>query len=401
MTKSDLLTLHEFRSRHKACFMPGTWVIEYHDRTHLPNDTFVSLGIMEIQECTPEGEAFFWFRPRSRKSLEDGSKEKQDALSLEEIWKSEEAQKGKKKKEKESQSQEEIVKAAKQLRQRAARLIHDQLAESLIRLGMLKPVFEIQSPESLDEQRFATIILDTNTLRDGTLRHLKEQFPHLQLWAIIPIVSLMEIGERVANMTSQARSDWKSAAVSLLRVRPQATIIPQEVQWIKENYPTETLELAPELLRAFRGYEQGKGDTREPDRVSINDRLILEGIKDLCRQRGISKGVYLASGDKDMSRLASLEGIRTIYPCRPVLNDYPDGIFSARYSLKTGSYFYCSIHSLLWDLAHVFSKVRARCLDGGQEGDRLDVFYYYPTKLVKAWIDDKMEVTAFGPGSIA
>jgi len=390
MPTSAIFSLDDFKLSAVGCFAPGAWVVEYHDRTHLPKDTYVSLGELEIEECTQRGDAFFWFRPRSHGSLEGGQTPKQDpetnqdlGLSIHEAWPKGEV-KGKKDP------------------KRAAKVILDQLSESMVRLGLVRPTFEIDHPEFIIQRKFAIVVLDTNALRDGAVRHLKEQFQNVQLWAIIPIVSLMEIGERIAYMTSKDRGGCKPQNSALIRIRPQVTVAPQEVKWIKENFPTETLELAPELLRTFRGYETRRDDPyRESDRVSINDRLILEGIKDLRRQRGLPEGVYLMSGDKDMSRLARLEGIHTIYPARPTLKEFPDGIRSIRYSLEARTYIFCSIHRFLWDLTHVFSKIRARCLSGPQAGHTLELFYYFPTKLVNDWVDDKLEVTDLGSGSAA
>jgi len=144
-----------------------------------------------------------------------------------------------------------------------------------------------------------------------------------------------------------------------------------------------------------------KGPDKMPDRVTINDRLILEGIKDLRRQRSFPEGVYLVSSDKDVSRLARLEGIHTIYPAVPSLQESPDGVYSVRYSLEARTYVLCSIHCFLWDLTHVFSRIRARCLSGCQAGRVLELLYYYPTKLVNDWISDKLEVREFGSGLVA
>ena len=179
------------------------------------------------------------------------------------------------------------------------------------------------------------------------------------------------------------------------------TIAPQEIKWIKERFPTETLELAPELLRTFRGYETGNDPYKEPDRISINDRLILEGIKDLRRQRNLLEGVYLMSGDKDMSWLARLEGIQTIYPEIPDIQEIPDDIYSIRYSLESQTYAVCSIHRFLWDLTHVFSKIRVRKVyrRDTQTSTELELAYYYPTKLVNDWMADRLEVTGFGSSS--
>ena len=366
----DILSLEQFKSASGAQFSKGTWIIEYHDRTHLRKDNYLPLGEIDIEECKPGQECLFWFYPRCRKKLKE---------SITDKWKNEDG-KG-----------EESI---------AAGIILDQLSESMVRLGLMKPDFEISDYESFNKRTSAVIVLDTNALRDGAVRHLKEQFPEIQMWFVIPTVSLMEIGEKVANLSSRDREGFKKNN-NIIRGRPQVTIAPQELKYIRDNFPTETLELAPELLRTFSGYEKkDKSAGKEAERISINDRLILEGIKDLRRQRNLSDGVYLMSADKDMSRLARLEGIQTIYPDMPDIQEITNGIYSIRYSLESKEYVVCSIHRFLWDLTHVFSKIRGRkCTEETRKSEKLELSYYYPTKLVNDWVNDKLEVTDFGSSS--
>lgn len=369
----SILSLDQFKTSPYARFSKGTWVVEYHDRTHLPEGTYICIGSVEIEECTTKGNCIFRFQPQRSDEIR---------TSICNAWKG---------------------KCGKSDPERATEIILDQIGESMVRLGLLQPYFEIEDRKFITDRKFATVILDTNALRTGTVRHLQEQFPRTRIWIIISAVTLMEIGEKIANMASRVRGGFKPNNSALIRNRPQVTVAPQTVMWIRDNFPTETLELAPELLRAFRGYETKKdGPHTEPDRISINDRLILEGIKDLRRQRNLSEGVYLMSGDKDLSRLARLEGIQTIYPEIPDILSFPDGVFSVRYSIESRSYVFCSIHSFLWNLTHVFSKIRVRkCNDGIQQNEQFELFYYYPTKLVNDWIDDKLEVTGFGSSSTA
>lgn len=368
-----ILSLDEFKSSPDAQFCKGTWAVEYHDRTHLCGGCFICLGKIEIEECTPNGTCFFRFDPPCSGEL---------ANSIENAWTH---VKGK----------HNVAKAVE--------TILDQLGESMARLGLLQPHFEVENRESMANGKSAIVILDTNALRKGAVRHLQEQFTMTRIWIIIPTVTLMEIGERLASVTSTAKGDPKRNKISIIRTRPQVTIAPHEVEWIKKWFPTETLELTPELMRAFRGYETRQSDVyKEPDRISINDRLILEGIKDLRRQRNLSAEVHLMSGDKDMSRLARLEGIQTIYPEIPKIQEVSNSIYSMRYSLDSKAYVVCSIHRFLWDLTHVFSKIRVRkCTEESQASTKLELFYYYPTKLVNDWVDDKLEVTGFGSGSTA
>ena len=362
------LSLEKFRSSRDAQFASGTWIVEYHDNTHLCEGVYVCLGKFEIEECLPEGHCFFQFRPQSKKDIAD---------SFNSAW------------------QCEGDKNNLDRREKAAKFVLDQLVESMVRLGFLQPYFEIDNIEFMTKRKFATVVVDTNALRNGAVRHLQEQFPATRLWVIIPTVTLMEIGEKAANIKSISNEKTKPSNSALIRSRPQVTIAPQTVEWIKHIFPTEFLELAPELLRTFRGYETNRNDPfKEPDRISINDRLILEGIKDLRRQRNLSESVYLMSGDKDMSWLARIEGIQTIYPALPSIQDICNGVYSIRYSLESETYVVCSIHRFLWDLTHVFSKIRMRkCTEDTEKCEKLELSYYYPTKLVNDWVDDKLEVT--------
>ena len=366
-------SLNEFKGSAYGQFDVGTWAVAYHDRSHLPKDTYVSLGTIEVEEYTQKGDSFFYFLPNSCQQIK---------CFIADAW-----------------CKGNVI--GKKDPKDTAKVILDQLSESMVRLGLVQPNFEIDAQKFITERKFAIIVLDTNALRDGAIRHLKEQLGNVQLWTIIPTVALMEIGERIAYMTSKDKEGCKRQNSGIIRFRPQATIAPQEVRWIQENFPTETLELAPELLRTFRGYDTGRTSdpSKEPDRVSINDRLILQGIKDLRRQRGLLEGIYLMSNDKDVSRLARLEGIHTIYPMIPDIHGFYDRIYSLRYSLESRSYISCSIHRLLWDLTHVFSQIKVQATSGAQGGRELKLSYYDPTKLVNAWIDDKLEVTDLGSDS--
>ena len=362
------LSLSDFRSSENAQFSKGTWVVEYHDKTHLCDGVYVCLGKFEITECTPDGNCLFRFRPQPSEQLEE---------CFNNAW------------------QCEGNKNTQDRRKKATKIILDQLGESMVRLGMLQPDFEIENSEFITERKFAIVVLDTNALRNGAVLHLQEQFPTTKLWIVIPTIILMEIGEKAANIKSRVNDNPRPSNSALIRNRPQVTIAPQAVEWIKHTFPTEILELAPEFLRTFRGYGTSKDDPyKEPDRISINDRLILEGIKDLRRQRNLSESVYLMSGDKDMSWLARLEEIQTIYPAMPDIQDVSNGIYSIRYSLEAERYVVCSIHRFLWDLTHIFSKIRVRkCTEDPQKSEELELSYYYPSKHVKDWVDDKLEVT--------
>ena len=91
-----------------------------------------------------------------------------------------------------------------------AKTILDQLGESMVRLGLLQPNFEIENCEFITERKFAIVVLDTNALRNGAVNHLQEQFPSTQMWIIIPTVTLMEIGEKTANIKVELGTEAKA-----------------------------------------------------------------------------------------------------------------------------------------------------------------------------------------------
>ena len=364
------LTLREFKSSPNFRFCEGTWFIEYNDQTHL-KDAYIRLGRCEIERSTQDHLCLFRFYPQSRVQLK---------RCIDEAW-------------------QRINVNGNRDSNKAAKTIFDQIGESMVRLGLLKPRFEIENRSSFIDRGYATLVLDTNALRSSAVRHLQEQFPRIRLWVIIPTVVLMEIGEKIANITAKEKAGCKASNSGIIRSRPQVTVAPQTVSWIREHFPSETLELAPELFRAFRGYETKSDPNKEPDRISINDRLILEGIKDLRRKRDISENVYLMSGDKDMSRLARLEGIQTIFPDNPDIQEVDDGVYSMRYSIESRAHMVSSLHRFLWDLAHVFSTIRIRkSTQIVPDTEQLELSYYYRTKLVNDWVEDRLEVRGFGPG---
>ena len=142
-----ILSLNEFKSS-DARFFKGTWVVEYHDKTHLRGETYLCLGKVKIEECTSNGSCFFSFYPQSSKQLKK---------CINNAW--------------ECQNPKPDA-------EKMAKTILDQLGESMVRLGLLQPNFEIENCKFITERKFAIVVLDTNALRDGAVRHLQGTIPH-------------------------------------------------------------------------------------------------------------------------------------------------------------------------------------------------------------------------------
>ena len=85
------------------------------------------------------------------------------------------------------------------------------------------------------------------------------------------------------------------------------------------------------------------------------DRLIIESVKNLKRDRGLHQGIYLLTGDKDMASLATLENQASLYTG---VSPLPSEISSVRYDSHNNRLMLTPIHYLLWDLTQVFSTIR-------------------------------------------
>ena len=129
-----ILSLDEFRSSPDARFSKGTWVVEYHDKTHLCEGTYLCLGKVEVEECTPDGNCFFRFHPRPGKQLE---------TCLDNEWR-------------DKFDDQQVDGQA----EKAAKTILGQLRESIVRLGLLQPRFEIENCKFITDRKFAIVVLE-------------------------------------------------------------------------------------------------------------------------------------------------------------------------------------------------------------------------------------------------
>ena len=113
------------------------------------------------------------------------------------------------------------------------------------------------------------------------------------------------------------------------------------------------------------------------------DRLIIESVKNLKRERGLHQGVYLITGDKDMVSLATLENQGSLYFGVPPV---PSEISSVRYDSYNSKLILTPIHYLLWDLTQVFSTIRI------ENGERKYELAYYSQDRGGFFAHDVMEI---------
>ena len=117
------------------------------------------------------------------------------------------------------------------------------------------------------------------------------------------------------------------------------------------------------------------------------DRLIIESVKNLKRDRGLHQGVYLLTGDKDMASLATLENQGSLHIGIPSLSSESE-ISSVRYDSYNSKLVLTPVHYLLWDLAQVFSTIRFK----NKELSRTYELAYYSRARGGFFAHDVMEI---------
>ena len=338
---SRLLTLDAFIAEYPLW---GEWEVSYTDGTHLKESEYVKLGDLTIDASEHAAQDYpifpFTFRPVTDEQIE--------CYFLELLKKIKQANKPTKNN---KQSPE------KQAR-RAGRIIRNELTASLVRTGLLRLEFimmENQTTEMafqrvmrrLSKHGYLILVVDTSALRRAVTSFLHKTLANVLIWTVVPVFVMTEV-QRQAH---ELKNIWRKIAegaephpskCDVIEKRPQVSTISRELNHIRQWRPVEVLTTLPEHLG------QSNGESRI-------DRLIIESVKNLKRDRGLHQGVYLLTGDKDMASLATLENQASLYTGVPPL---PSEISSVRYDSHNDRLVLTPIHYLLWDLTQVFSTIR-------------------------------------------
>ncbi len=257
----------------------GDWQLSYYDRTHLEKDTFIEIGQISIPYTSDDANSYFFlpfiFRPIKENPLAETLKDRARINEKEE----------------------------------AARMIIRLLKESVVRCGLVRPRLQLIRSETdtsgdaltylSDTSEYLILVTDTSALRNGVVSFLSATFPARTIWTIIPVFVMMEVQMRAEELK---KISYKTQATNykFLKSRPQVSCVAREIHNIKSTRPVEFLQSPPEFLTRLK--EFGKDSLRD----SLNDRLIIETTKNLRRERGLGKGLFLVTSDKTMSSLASL-----------------------------------------------------------------------------------------------
>ena len=338
---SRSLKLDEFIAEYRFW---DEWEISYTDGTHLKEDEYVKLGDITIEaseEIVQRDPILpFTFRPVTDQQIECRFSE---------------------------------LPQGKQQMNRAKEIILDQLADSMVRTGLLRPMFCLMEEQviemgfqkvmkKLSEHGYLIFVVDTSALRRAATSFLHQTLPNVLIWTVVPVFVMTEVQQQVNELNNIWRKITEGTQphpgkCDVLKRRPQVSCISRELNHIRQWRPVEMLTTLPEHL----GQSNGQ---------SKIDRLIIESVKNLKRDRGFHQGVYLLTGDKDMASLAMLENQGSLYIGAPSL---PSEINSVRYDSYNGRLVLTPIHYLLWDLAEVFSTIR---LESKERSLRYELIYY-------------------------
>ena len=323
---SRSLKLEEFIAEYR---FRGEWEVSYTDETHLKENDYVKLGDLTIDASDQTAQEHpilpFIFQPVTDEQIE---------CRFSEL----------------PQGKEQAV--------RARTFIRDQLADSLVRTGLLRPEFclmeeqkiEMAFPDvmaRLSEHGYLILVVDTSALRRAVTSFLHKTLTNVLIWTVVPVFVMTEVQRQVNDLNKI----WKDSdegrnphpgKCNVLQMRPQVSAISRELNHIRRWRPVEMLTTLPEHLDKSNG-------------ESNIDRLIIESVKNLKRDRGLHRGVYLLTGDKDMASLATLENQASLHIGVPTL---PSEISSVRYDSHNNRLMLTPIHYLLWDLTQVFSTIR-------------------------------------------
>ena len=245
---------------------------------------------------------------------------------------------------------------------RAKGFILEQIADSMLRTGLLRPQFCLMKEQiielrflevmrQLSEHGHLTFVVDTSALRRAVISFLHKALPKIPIWTVVPFPVMTEIQEKVYDLNkiwvdSNRGANPNPGKCGVLEKRPQVACISRELNHIRQWRPVEILTTFPEHL----------GRDNKNSKI---DRLIIESMKEFKQTRGLHQGVYLLTRDKDMASLATLENQASLYFDVPSLPSKMNSVKmnSIRYDSHNNRLVLTPIHYFLWDLAQVFSTI--------------------------------------------
>lgn len=340
---------------------PGEYSVEYHDSTHLKEGQWFTLAVVGVKRPRRFGEAVDqvdvpspWYEVAARVQLPRGDAELDERE-----------------------------------RRRLERVVEDQLAQALVRAGLLRPSMTARTFQEVQElsQRQAVIVVpDTNALCNGTLHWLARSLMRTQLWVMTTALSLTHVQQHESWLQDLVRQPTSLSHLRrALRWRTVVNASLSLLHRLRERY--QVVGVAPSLLRYVRPSGRASGDPDQGD--VLEDRLLVEAVHSVLRPARTRTPHRVLTSDITLARVLRSEAIPTLCMQVPRLGDNP--IPCLRFEpVGGGSFQGAPLSQLLWELAHTFASVRL-VDDRRQTLIRLDA--YWDGKTEEDWEEERLRVT--------
>ena len=337
--------------------LPGEYSIRYTDNTHRKDDDWTTLLTVEIEENPLPAEGF----PESLSShYVSELNEAMQYYTLADALNSQDIDKG--------------------------RVLQDNVAQSLVRTGILRPSIESEAFVDVFQlaRRDAVILVpDTNALSTGTLHWLLHALSATQIWILPVVVSLIQVqqrGHKLKNFVGKKETKYLSQAIRSRTLINSSLCL---LERCRERY--QVLEIDPQLLRYVRPAGKGTADPDEGD--VLEDRLLIEAIHTVFRATRSRAEKRVVTSDVLLTRILRAEGIPTLFLQTPSL---PRGRIQCLYYEAIASKFLgSSLIHLLWDLAHCFSSIQ---LLNSQQEVLVQMGVYWSGKTATDWNRECLQI---------
>ncbi|MYC78075.1 hypothetical protein F4X10_20120 [Candidatus Poribacteria bacterium] len=226
------VTLDEFIASYSFW---GEWEVSYTDGTHLPKDEYVKLGAITIDGSEEIAQHYpilpFTFQFATDREFEERFSEL--FCRFPELLQTKKQNDKIEKQQNSSEDQKAQV-------NRTKKIIRNELADSIVRTGLLRPEFCLMKEQTV-EMRFLDVmeqlskskdgylifVTDTSALRRGAISFLHKTLSKVLIWTIVPVFVMTEVQRQINELNKiWTQSDKPHLGrCSVLRQRPQVSCI--------------------------------------------------------------------------------------------------------------------------------------------------------------------------------
>ena len=252
------------------------------------------------------------------------------------------------------------------------RRILDSVAAVGMRTGLVNPVFDSESIESMPFRRTTTVVSDTTGVLQGGLNFIVRHVPKARVK--VPAIVQMEIRESSDNFlkirrdTKSQKSKHRPARQLKEHLKSQGGERVLHRLELQDDVEIERTHLLGDPLRSAFRHDRNAAvsglNLNIPVRSYV-DRLVLEAARDHQALSEPGHAVLLLTGDQGQARMALAEGVRALYFRSVSAKDlFGQHLAGRPLDPFTGEPLPVPLASLLWEFATAFGRARLVSDDG-------------------------------------